>query len=264
MRLRQKRSGRAFCCSGAQIGFAEIYTAAFIGALFAFFVEPVAERLRAGRFKLAHRGAHGGSAGLVAGMLVPLSMGIALVCVHESMASFLGGAHAEHGAKAVRLSQAIRQALEWASVPAAVTAAWFVAQARREWAAIATAAACAWTVAAGFIWGWMWQEVVLTSVIGCLIAVGGTIRLRRGWDSTMLPDLARVVALTAALCVPGTLLLQAILGWAGYRAVELYTFTAAYEDIRFYCGWVLGLSFAPDPVPYAARQKDDRATADVA
>lgn len=96
---------QGFLVLRGHFGIAEFYTALFIGALFTFFVESLAERLKAGKWRLPHGHGHGGS--LVIGALLSLSVGAALVCVHEAMAAFFGGPHVEEGANWSGLARAI-------------------------------------------------------------------------------------------------------------------------------------------------------------
>ena len=236
----------------SHFGLAELYTAVFIGVLFTVFVEPLAERLKAGRWRVARHGPQG-SGRLVLGAVVSLSVGAALVCVHEALGAFFGAGDGHAGDGAARwagLVRAIWQAAEWASVPAAVTAAWLVAHTRPGWAWGAAAAACVWTVAIGFCFGWTWQDLAMTAVNGTLIAGLGTRLVRRGWDGRTVPRLAATVALVSLACVLSTVAVQAGVGWARGLDGAVYTHTQAYEDLRFYLGWVLGLAIAPDPVPH--------------
>ena len=64
--------------------------ALLVGALFAFFVEPLMERLKTRQWRLSHWDERG----LLLAALVSLAFGVATVCVHEAMASYFGGGHA--------------------------------------------------------------------------------------------------------------------------------------------------------------------------
>jgi len=229
-----------------EFGSAEIYNAVFIAILFTFFVEPIAERLKAGAMWLPH--GHVGSR-FVLGAAVSLMIGAAVVCVHESMGAYLGVAHAEEPAKWIRLNHAITQALEWASVPAAAAVAWFTALASRRIGYWATGIACIWIVTAGLIWGWSLQDELATSLIGCVVTVWGTRIVLRGWTPRTVQNLARSIAITAAASLTFAATVPILLGWLTGSAYEFYTLAEAYEDFRFYVGWILGLLFAPDPVP---------------
>ena len=226
-------------------GAAELYTAVFIGAVFTMFVEPLAERLKAGSWRLTH--GHEQRRSIVFNAMLSLSVGCVLVCVHESIAAFFGGGHPGDGTKWPGLIHAINQALEWASVPASISAAWLAAAMSRRLGIMATAAACVWTVAAGLLWSWSWMELVLTATVGCVVALVGTRQVLRGWTARSLPALASIVGLVALVFIVSALLLQAAVGWAWDRA-ELYTMSQVFEDVRFYGGWMLGLLLAPDPL----------------
>ena len=222
-----------------------MYSAVVIAILFTFFVEPIAERLKAGAVRLPH--GHVGSR-FVLGAAVSLMVGAALVCVHESVAAYLGVAHAEEQAKWIRLNHFISQALEWASVPAAAAIAWFAALAARRIGYWVTGIACIWIVAAGLVWGWSLQDELTTSVIGCAVTIWGTRIVLRGWTTKTAQDLAQSVAISAAAGLTFAVTVPVLLGWLTGSAHEFYTLAEAYEDFRFYVGWILGLLFAPDPV----------------
>ena len=63
---------QGFVLLRGHFGPVEAYSALFIGTLFAFFVEPVVERLRAGRWRLAHE--H--TKGLLLGAVVSLAFAL--------------------------------------------------------------------------------------------------------------------------------------------------------------------------------------------
>ena len=236
---------QGFVLQRGHFGPAEAYSALFIGTLFAFFVEPVLERLRAGRWRLAHE--H--SKGLLLAALVSLAFGVAAVCLHEAMAAYLGGGHAGEEAKRTSLAQAIDQVREWASIPAAVTAAWFVAGTSRRLALPAVGLACAWIVAVGYLYGWGWLVVATTAAPCCLIALLGTRAVLRRWDASTFPALAKLTAGVAGGWLVLAWLTGAAVGHVGSPGFQLYTPDAFYDDLRFYLGWALGLSVAPNPVP---------------
>lgn len=228
-------------------GAAEILTVVSIGVLFTFFVEPLTKRLRTGRLQAATTSAGDGSGTLLLGVLRSLITGVILVCVHESMAAFFGGGHVGEQVKWVRLSQAISQALEWSSIPAAIAVAWLVVVLRRQAAIPATSLACLWTMVVGLIWGWSRQELVMTSIIGCLIAAAGTWEVLRASHLALTVRLARMVVVVSVGCIAAALLIQLIMGWFSGSAVRFCTMANAAEDLRFYLGWSLGLMFSPDP-----------------
>ena len=229
-------------------GAAELCSALFSGTLFAFFVEPLVERLKARRWRLAHEP----SGGLLLGVLVSLAFGVAVVCIHEAMIAYLGGEHAGDEAKRANLARAIDSACEWASIPAAVTAAWFVAGTARRLALPATGLACAWIVAIGHSYGWGWPIVATSAVPGFLIALLGTRIVLRHWDARTIPALAQLTAWVAGSWMLLAWGIQTGSEMIGSPGLQLYTPQAFYDDLRFYLGWCLGLVVAPNPVPEKA------------
>ena len=91
-------------------------------------------RLKAGRWRLAHEP----SGGLLLSVVVSLAFGIVVVCIHEAMLAYLGGGHTGDETKRAGLARAIDSTFEWASIPAAVMAAWFVGGTVRRLALPAT------------------------------------------------------------------------------------------------------------------------------
>jgi hypothetical protein len=93
--------------------------------------------------------------------------------------------------------------------------------------------------------------VATTAVPCCLIVLLGARVVVRRWDSGTFPTLAKLTAGVAG----GWMMLAwlADLGaWQmGGPGSQLYAPDAFYDDLRFYLGWSLGLSVAPNPVPKA-------------
>ncbi|QCO04604.1 hypothetical protein [Azospirillum argentinense] len=236
---------QGFVLMRGHFGAAELFSALFIGTLFAFFVEPLMERLKAGRWHLGHAP----SGGMLLGVLVSLAFGIVVVCIHEAMIAYIGAEHVGDEVKKASLARAIDSACEWASIPAAVTAAWFVSGTSRRLALPATGLACVWIVFIGHSYGWGWPIVVTSAVPGFLIALFGSRVVLRRWDASTIPMLAQLTAWVAG----GWMLLawgiQAGSELIDSPGLQLYTPEAFYEDLRFYLGWCLGLSVAPNPVP---------------
>lgn len=232
-------------------GMAEGLTALFVGALLAFFVEPLLERLKAGRWRL-HHPPPGGRALLT--VPVALLFGAATVCVHEAMAAFLGSAHAHDGG--ARLSHAVGEALQWASVPAAVTVAWFAAARAPHFALLAAGLAAAWTVGTGYLFDWRPAVVVATVLPAFGIALLGARLTGRRWDEGTFPALARLTATVAA----GWLVLLCLVRYAadalGWQMSRVYGTPQLLEDLRFYLGWSLGVMLAPDPIWRRITQED--------
>ena len=226
-------------------GPAQAYSALLVGALLAFFVEPLVERLKARQWRLSHWD----EKGLLLTALVSLAFGVAAVCIHEAIAAYFGGGHTGEEERWTSLTRALDEVREWAAIPAVVTAAWLVAGMRHKLALPAAGLACAWVVAVGFLYGWGLPNVVTTAVPSCLVALlGARIAVRR-WDAGTFAALA---GLTAS--VGGGWLALAWLADAGAHrlggpgGILLYAPHTFYEDVRFYLGWSLGLAVAPNPV----------------
>jgi hypothetical protein len=236
---------QGFVLLQGHFGYAQAASALFIGVLFAFFVEPLMERVKAARWRLPHEEGRG----VLLGALVSVGFGFFVVCLHEAIAAYVGTAHGGDAEKLERLSGAVDQALQWASIPAAVTAAWFVAGTWPRLAVPATVLTCVWIVAAGILYEWGWQVVTTSAIPCCLLAVLGTRRVLRRWDRETIPALARL----AAMITFGWLILawvaDAIIIRLGGPSLDFYSTEAAGDDLRFYIGWCLGLFVAPNPVP---------------
>lgn len=237
---------QGFLLLRGHFGAAEALTVLFVGALLAFFVEPLMERLKARRWHLPHPP---GDRALLA---VPAAFlfGAASVCVHEAMTAFLGGAHAHDGG--TRLVRALEEALQWASVPAAVTATWFVAARAPRLLLPMTALVVAWTLAVGYLFAWRPLVVAATLLPAITIAVAGGRLAARRWDAATLPALAGLTARVAAGWLVLICLARLAAAAVGWPMSEFYGTGQILEDARFYLGWWLGLSLAPNPVEHRA------------
>jgi hypothetical protein len=244
---------QGFLLLRGHFGLAQAASALFIGVLFAFFVEPLMERLKAGRWELPEEHAHG--RGVLLATLVSVAFGFLVVCLHEAIATYVGAAHGGHDNhagnvdKLAGLSDALDEAMQWASIPAAVTACWFVAGTRPRLAIPATVLACAWIVAAGILYDWGWQVVTTSAIPCCLLTILGTRKVLQRWNSGTIPSLARLTArvtLTWLILAPAA---DWMVTWLGGPSLDFYSAAAVGDDLRFYLGWCLGLFVAPNPVP---------------
>ena len=233
---------QGFVLLRGHFGLAEAYTALFIGTLFAFFVEPLTERVKTRSWRLPRE--HTGN--LLLGTLISVVFGIAVVCIHESLSAYVGSTHATPDAKQAGLAHALAQTQEWASIPAAIMLSWFAAGLSRRLAWPAAGLACVWIAAAGFAYGWLFKEVMATAIPCCIIALAGTKVVLRGWRDGTIPALAGVIAYVAISWLALSCAFVALAGHAG-DARAFYTFDQIWEDARFYLGWFLGLSVAPNP-----------------
>jgi len=226
----------------------EIYSVVFIGIILAFSVDPVMERLRDSDWELEHRNARD----LLYTTLISLVFAMAAVCIHEAMSAYLGDEHAEDQAKHVYVFKAIEQVREWASIPFAVTIAWFVAPLNRWISVLAAVLACLWILAVGVSYGWEWRVLVSAAVPSCTVAALGCRFVSSHWDDKTFPALAGLTASVACCWFVLAWLAPACVRLLGIADLHLYTWTAFFEDVRFFLGWAVGLVVAPNPVPKEA------------
>jgi hypothetical protein len=139
--------------------------------------------------------------------------------------------------------------MQWASIPAAVTATWFVAGTVPRLALPATVLTCAWIVLAGILYDWGWQVVTTSAIPCCLLTILGTRLVLRRWDSGTMPSLARLTARVTLIWLVLAPLADWIVTHLGGPTLDFYTTEAVGDDLRFYLGWCLGLFVAPNPVP---------------
>jgi len=219
--------------------------ALLIGAILAFFVEPVLERVRGLGDAPEHTEKSPAFAACEA-----LSFAIVAVCVHEAITVYVAASHSnEHAGE--NLAKAVAQALQWALIPFFITLAWMAARAP-SWIAWSVAAlAVIVSFVAGVIFGWS-AHVLVTSVIpatGVLIA--GCIIVREQWDASTFRRCARATGVIALAWLVLTGALQLVLWLAHVEAFRVYERSEFWSDLRFYIGWVTGLLVAPAFVPGA-------------
>src|SRR5260221_2661906 len=185
---------RGLVALAGHLALRDVYSAILIAMLLAFFVEPVMERLRSGRWKLEHQTAKT----LIYRATISLAFGAAAVCVHEAMNSYLGGAEAADHEKLANLVAAMEQVREWALIPFAVTVAWFSARAGGRVAILAGVLAGVWVVAVGLHYAWAWRDIGTTSIPCFAIIAIGTRFVAQRWDDEMFLQLALLTAVGAA------------------------------------------------------------------
>lgn len=88
-----------------------------VGAVVAFFVEPLAERLRAMRLHVAHKHRSPAHATFAA-----FGFAVLAVCVHEAITSFVSTSYADNRAE-FSLFVALSYVFQWSSIPFMVTIA---------------------------------------------------------------------------------------------------------------------------------------------
>jgi hypothetical protein len=218
--------------------------ALLIGAILAFFVEPVLERLRA--IGTQHPEREPKTPAFAA--CEALSFAVVAVCVHEAITVYVAASHGNAQASQ-NLARAVSQALQWAAMPFFITIAWMAARGP-AW--------LGWIVAAGAIiagylidiaFGWE-MRAVLTSVMPAIfILIAGRMIVREQWDVSTFSRCARATAVIALTWLVLTGLLQMVLAFVHAEALRIYEWSEFWSDVRFYIGWVTGLFVAPALVP---------------
>jgi hypothetical protein len=228
--------------------------ALLIGAILAFFVEPVLERLRA--LNLKPEPDHAEKTPAFAACEA-LSFAVVAVCVHEAITVYVAASHSNEQASR-NLANAVALALQWAAIPFAITVAWIAARAR-PWIAWSVALA---VVVVGYltalVFDWSLQTLFTSAVPCLLILAGGCLSARRQWDAHTFQRCARVTAVIALAWLVLAGAVQVVLNLAHVKAFALYGWSDFWTDFRFYVGWVIGLVVAPGFVRApAAQMRDD-------
>jgi len=221
--------------AASHVTLTEVLSAALVGLVLAFFIEPLMERLRGERH---HRTRHGPGAALFTAAL-SLAFALASIGLHEVMSAFVAERAAGHGGG---LEEAIALTVAWAFVPFAVTMAWLSVP--RRWLAVPLAAAAVLApVIAGWLFGWQLRSVVTTAIPNVLILALGYRQTMRGG----LTPRAFTVAWVSAIWLAAALLADLILGMVQSGPFRLYSAFSFWVDVRFYAGWTIGLVLAPSP-----------------
>lgn len=222
----------------------DLLSALLLGAILAFFVEPIMRRLH-DFFTHPPRPAvqDPGNPLFAAGL--GLAFALASVAVHDALSGFVAAPEHQAGGD-VGLEAAIALAASWAIVPAAVGLAWLglgCGWLRLPLGVVAAASAGI----AGWLFSWSRLDVI-TTAIPCLLILG--LGYRRLTSSPLRRAFARcapVVAGVAAAWLTAAVVLDILLGLLGFARFRLYPPAHFWIDVRFYVGWTLGLVLAPSP-----------------
>lgn len=235
------QGGRLLLAHGDHEEF--LISSLLVGLMLAFFVEPLIERFKA-RSWAAH---HEAQSWTFVTILVSVVFGMVTVCIHQCIESLLhngGGAGEAH--KTAGLHEAIRIAVQWSFVPTIFTATWFVGLRNRTLGngLIPVASGLAFAVAA-FVFHWHVYNAVASTLVGLLTSivvinpVAARPRLYQGSNDSLR------LSLTAGLCFAACTLVLATINTSVVRID--YDGLDYGEDVRFYLGWAIGLSFLPNP-----------------
>ena len=231
---------------------ADLVEALLLGAILAFFVEPLMRHLlnlaRRGRVRAQPEPGHP----LFAASL-GLSFALVSVGVHDALVTLVN--KSDGG-----LSAAIRLTTAWAIMPGTVTLAWLGARRGRLAWLIGVLAALSGGIV-GWLFSWSGPEV-FNSVVPSLAILGlGYPRATTGAGRTALMRCAPVVAVIGAAWLLLALAIDLLLRLSHPDAWQIYRSGEAWIDLRFYIGWSFGLLLAPaprKPPPQPGRRADPR------
>jgi len=220
-----------------------VASALLVGAIVAFFVEPLIERLRMMRLHIVHK--HRTPIHMT---VSAFSLAVLAVFAHDAIVAYTSGGGAEGQAgKNLGLAYAISEVFQWSWIPLVVTLAWVYARRSRwiRWAIMLMALASIGLVGPLFDWN---AIDTITTIIPCVcVLLGGYSVMRRYPEDAAF---SRCTSVTLAIAVVWLLLtgvLQALLSLFAVKALRAYTWTEYAIDFRFYLGWVIGLVVAPKP-----------------
>jgi hypothetical protein len=213
--------------------------ALLIGAILAFFVEPVLERLRGLNKHVTHVDKSPAFAACTA-----LSFAFVAVCVHEAITVYIDASH-ENELADRNLFHAVSQAIEWAVIPFAITVAWLSARARL-WLSVPVTVIAELVIYLTGVWfDWSVRDILTTAIPCTLILAAGYVCVRQRWDHLTFRRCARLTAFIAIgwLAISGALQVGLSLGHV--ESFQAYEWSEFGIDFRFYVGWVIGLVVAP-------------------
>ena len=220
-----------------------VASALLVGAIVAFFVEPLIERLRVMRLHIVHK--HRTPIHMTASAF---SLAILAVFAHDAIVTFTSGGGAEgQTGKSLGLVYAISQVFQWSWIPLVVTLAWVYARQSRwiRWPIVLMALASIGLVGPVFDWN---AIDTTTTVVPCVcVLFGGYYVMRRYPEDAAFSRCTRLTLVIAVVWLVVTGVLQAFLSLFAVKALRAYTWTEYAIDFRFYLGWVIGLVVAPKP-----------------
>ena len=219
-----------------------VYAIVLIGLILTVFVEPILERAREGRWTPEHRNTRS----LLFTAPIAFTFGVVAVGLHECMTAYLGSGHGEANEG---VAKAVRLILEWASIPLAVTLAWFAARLEGKLPMIAAAVASIWIVGMGWVFKWGLHDIVMTAIPCIALVPLGQHYIRRNWHEDTFRNLAFGLAGVTGAWLLLTLLFETLFPTTNLPGYSFTDPTELADDFRFYLGWAIGLVLAPNPVP---------------
>ena len=219
-------------------------TVLLVGAIVAFFVEPLFERLRAMRWHVAHKQRNPAHATFAA-----FGFAVLAVLVHEAITSFVSTSYVSNREE-FSLFVALSDVLQWSSIPFTVTIAWLCMRQSRwiRWSTLLLASGIVFLL--GFIYEWSVQEMFIAEIPSAFILFAGLQVMRRHPAQLALYRCVRLIAIIACIWLVTAGLVQLALSLFAPETWRFYSWTEYTTDFRFYVGWVIGLAVAPRPVPH--------------
>jgi hypothetical protein len=225
-----------------QLSLTDLAAALFIGAILAFFVEPILERLRSLRSHAPRRPKTPTFAACEA-----LGFAIVAICVGEAITVYVNATHSnEHASE--NLVEAVSLALQWAAMPFFIAIAWISARGGRWFARIMAGVAVIAGYAIALVFGWDARSLLTSEIPAICVLIAGSIIVRQQWDAATFQRCARATGVIALTWLVVTGAVQGVLSLARVEAFRIYEWTEFWSDLRFYIGWVIGLFIAPAPL----------------
>jgi hypothetical protein len=226
-----------------KLDWAGIGSVIVTGGIIAFFVEPLTERLRAFRLRLAH-----GHAPTTQATLVAFGLAVLAVFVHEAIAAFIEHPPSDYADKD-SMAYAIAAVIQWAWIPFTTTLAWLGARKAFWVRAPLFMIAFASIVMVGPAYDWDFADSLSTALPCSAILIYGYLVVRRYRAEPPFVRCAKATALVAVVWLVVAGVLQLALSRFGTHGFSLYSWPEYTIDFRFYVGWVIGLAVAPQPIP---------------
>jgi hypothetical protein len=225
-----------------QLKLTDIAAALFIGAILAFFVEPILERLRSWHAHAPRRPKTPAFAACEA-----LGFAIVAICVGEAITVYVDAAHAGERARE-NLVVAVSLALQWAAMPFFIIVAWIATRGGKWFARSMAGVAVIAGYVIALIFGWSARSLLTSEIPAIFVLIAGRIIVREQWDARTFQRCARATAVIALTWLAVTGVAQAVLSLLRVDAFRIYEWSEFWSDLRFYIGWVIGLFIAPAPV----------------
>jgi hypothetical protein len=240
-----------FIWRGAQLvihdfSWSDLAAAVLVSLILVCFVEPALKLLH-NRWETPLTKAAGGKLdNLLFTVAVGFTFSLVSFVIHDAVTSSIAF-HAENQEQRwAGLVAALQLSSSWAVVPFCITIAWLNLD--HKWLrwplgllALASPSLAAW----GF--SWSPQDWVTTQLPSAAILIVGS----RIWHAGPAPHFfrrsARILLWICPLWIMSAVLFDCLLDLLRVGWVDLYSWSETWVDVRFYIGWIIGLTLAPVP-----------------